>query len=106
MITACFYRNTQGGIFGFRVEDHADSIVCAAVSALVTNCVNAIAVLTDAEVEYTSEEKAGVITCEVPAMQQSEQNHDADLLFRALHLGLISIEKEYDEHIRVYDEEV
>ena len=106
MIRAYFYRNEKGGICGFKVKDHADSIVCAAVSALVMNCVNAIEELTDAKVKYKSKEKDGAIKCELPKIKKGEHHHDADLLLQALRLGVISIAIEYDEHIRVYDEEV
>jgi len=106
MIKAYFLRNEKGALYGFRVKDHADSVVCSAVSALVTNCVNSMEELTDAKVKYKSKEKDGVIKCEVPKLRKGEHHRDADLLLRALRLGLISIAIEYDEHIRVYDEEV
>ena len=106
MIKAHFYRNETGGLYGFKVKDHADSIICSAVSALVMNCVNAMEELTDAKVKYKSKEKDGVITCEVPKLKKGSHHRDADLLLRALRLGLISIAIEYGEHIRVYDEEV
>jgi len=106
MIKAYFYRNEGSEICGFKVEDHADSIVCAAVSALVTNCVNSIEELTDAKVKYKSEEAGGTITCELPKIKKGEHHRDADLLLRALRLGLVSIAIEYEEHICVYDKEV
>ena len=106
MIRAYFYRNEKSEICGFKVKDHADSIICSAVSALVMNCVNSIEELTDAKVKYKSKEKDGVIKCELPKVKKGEHHRDADLLLRALRLGLISIAIEYDEHIRVYDEEV
>jgi len=106
MIKARFYRNKEGGLYGFRVQDHGDSIVCAAVSALVMNCVNSIEALTDIAMKCESKEKDGVITCELPTVKAGGHHHDADLFLQALHLGLSSIAVEYDEHIRVYDEEV
>jgi len=105
MIKARFKRNKAGGLYGFEVKDHGDSIVCAAVSALVLNCVNSLAELTDAKAVCESYEKPGIIRCEVPECKNGT-HHDAELLLRSLRLGLLSIAQEYADHIRVYDEEV
>ena len=42
MILAEIFRDESGGITGFTVQNHGESIVCAAVSMLVLNTVNSL----------------------------------------------------------------
>lgn len=106
MIKAYLYRNDKGEIYGLKVYDHGDSIVCAAVSALVINAVNSIEKLTDEKIDYSYDEEGGFISMELPNVKAGSYNHDCDLLLKSLRLGLLSVKADYKEHITVIDETV
>lgn len=106
MIKAYLYRNAKNEIYGFKVSDHGDSVVCAAVSALVINTVNSIERFTDEKMNYSYDEKGGIIFMELPNVKAGNHNHDCDLLLKSLLLGLLSIKDDYKEHITVIDENI
>ncbi len=92
MIQATIFRNQNGQYVGFDCIGHAgyaaagEDIVCAGVSALVFNTVNAI----DRFTEETKEE-----TGEISVRFRSSVSHDAQLLIDALLLGLQGIQQQY-----------
>lgn len=94
MIEANIYSG-KDGIYRIRVDNHADSIVCAAVSALVINAVN-----------YIDE----ALRCCCTLEMQDEQSIDftvtgkmpqAQTILDFLAFGLKQIEQEYQDEIRV-----
>ena len=96
MIQAVFYRNSDDKLFGFELTGHAGfkragkDIVCAAVSALALNTVNAAEKLTDAEFEG-EQGKSGKLEFRFTSpLGEREQ-----LLMDALELGLKGIQTEY-----------
>ncbi len=106
MIRVTVYRNDEGRPFGLCVSGHAryavngNDIVCAAVSILVINTVNAIRKFTSEELYQRAEEETGTIEFKVP----SKVGHDADLLLRSLILGLEGIRNEYGkQYISIHD---
>ena len=101
MIRATVYRRTADQSFkGLRILGHAGyeqygkDIVCAGVSALVVNLVNAIEQLTD--------EAQGLI--EFKFCRQA--GHDATLLMQACIMGLEAIQQEHSDYIRLLFKEV
>ena len=110
MIKATFYRKSDGTFAGFEVYDHAgaaeagEDIVCAAVSALVTNAVNSIDELTEDSFSFSSDESSGLMRL----VFDNDPGQEADLLMRSLALGLTSVESEpsYQMYIDVIFEEV
>lgn len=110
MIKATFYQKSDGSFTGFSVRDHAGAadagqdIVCAAVSALVTNTVNSIDELTEDVFSLRTDEKNALIELSF----EDRPSGEADLLMRSLALGLTSIESEpeYQTYIDVLFEEV
>ena len=110
MIKATFYQRTDRSYAGFAVRDHAgaadagEDIVCAAVSALVTNTVNSLEKLTEDEFSVHIDEEDAVI--EVSFSERPSEA--ADLLMRSLALGLTGVESEpsYQNYIDVIFEEV
>ncbi len=104
MITVEFFRNSDGRIFGFSLFDHANSIVCAAVSALALNCVNCVATFTDIDFICDANEKdGGYLVFKIPEIEQGEFNHDVDLIFNCFHLGIFGIEEENSADIKIID---
>lgn len=96
---------------GFYCMGHAGSkrfffekdMICASISVLVINTINAIDILTSDKVKITSNEQNGFIKCDFPDAL-SEQGK---LLVDAMILGLQSIEKQYGKrYLLVKFEEV
>ncbi len=104
MITVEFFRNNDNKIFGFSVFDHAESIVCAGVSALSLNCINCINAFTDVDFVFDADEKeGGYLVLKIPKIEQGEFNHDVDLIFNCFHLGILGIEEENSADIKIID---
>ena len=102
MIKATIYRNKNNDIYGFEINDHADPIVCSAVSLLVLNTANSLEkFVPDADFSLEYAEDGGYFKLEVPSIKSGVCNHDADLLLKSLELGLEGIELDYGKEIRV-----
>lgn len=107
MIKVRIFRNKKNKIYGFRADDHGDSIVCSAVSALTMNCVNCIEAFTDTEFSFKANEKdGGFLKIEAEAIKKGADDHDAQLIFDCMLLGLSSIQKQYPQDIKIIDREV
>ena len=110
MIKVTFFQNADRSFAGFEVRGHAgaaeagEDIVCAAVSALVTNAVNSIDELTEDAFSFDSDEASGAMRLTF----EEKPGPSADLLMRSLALGLTSVESEpsYQMYIDVIFEEV
>ena len=78
--------------------EHGSDIVCAAVSMLTLNTLNAIEKFTDEPIKQLaySEEK-GLIDVEFPRRKSGEFEPEAELLIRTLILGLIDTKEMYGE---------
>lgn len=98
MTEITFYQDEAGNIMGFRSEGHAEyadageDVVCAAISALVINTVNAINELTEDEADADIDEDEGYIDVSF----FDTPGHDAQLLLKALALGLTNMEDDED----------
>lgn len=107
MIKATFYQKDDI-LFGFSVSGHAEyeeegkDIVCAAVSALVQNCINSLEKFTsDAVVSRIDED--GTTRVKIRGYVSPE----SELLIKSLRLGLCNIYESYgDDYIAVYFREV
>lgn len=93
---------------GFSVSGHAGyetagkDIICASVSALVINTVNAVDALTE-NVCVCEQELSGNIKFKF----SSDSDEQGQLLIRALDMGLSNIEKEYGKkYLQVHYKEV
>ena len=108
MIQITFEQNNAGQITGFLLEGHAEyadpgeDIVCAAVSALVINCINSIEALTDASCRQESDEENGRIRFQL----SDEPSGGTQLLLQSLLLGLQSLEEQYDDYLDLIIREV
>lgn len=108
MITITLLEDSNGVHKGFISEGHADyaehgfDIVCASVSILVMNTINAIETYTSDIIEVESNEKEGYIAMNFV----SDISDEAVLLMDALILGLSGIEDQYGSYVKILIEEV
>ena len=91
-----------GVITGFSCKGHADDdavqghdLVCAAISALTTTCVNALESVAGTPPDVRVDD--GFLEARLPG----GGNHDAQVLFRALRQGLEDLRAAYPKHIRL-----
>jgi len=89
----------SGKITGFTVENHGDSIVCAAVSMLVLNTVNSIEKLTRDNFACDYNENGGYLTFSLT--NPSTATESINILLEAMFLGLTSAEAEYSTEIEI-----
>ena len=112
MITVKVFVDSEGSYKGFRVTGHAgygevgEDIVCAAVSVLTQNTVNAIETYTEDELTYSVDD--GYLDCSFSGTVSAESK----LLMNAMVLGLESVressgtEKKKSQFLRILTEEV
>ena len=110
MIRITIYVNEHHVYTGFYVSGHAEfsdpgkDVVCAAVSMLVINTMNALEAYTEDETSHVSDEEEGTIEFRF----RRRPSHDADLLVNTMILGLESLEEnsEYEPYIDIIFKEV
>lgn len=110
MIQAKVYRKNNK-ICGFLITGHADyapegaDIVCAAVSALAFNTVNAVEQFTEVPFQCEADmENGGYLKVLFPIEGMAAE--DVQLLLEALALGLAEIAVEYESYLNLKIEEV
>lgn len=110
MIQAKIYRKNNK-ICGFQISGHADyapegaDIVCAAVSVLAFNTVNAVEEFTEVPFQCEADaENGGYFKVLFPLEGMEAAN--VQLLLETLALGLAGIETEYGSYITLRIEEV
>ncbi len=107
MTKVTIYKNELEACVGFKACGHAGfdeegyDIVCAAVSMLTINTMNAIDTYTDDKFEVSSDEDAGVIEFSI-----ENPSKEATLLLNAMILGLQDVAKNYENYIVLKFEEV
>lgn len=99
----------DGIILGYEYEGHAgfaeegQDIVCAAVTAQLMMVFNGITMIQNIEAESSLEEEGGYFRFVIPNTEEAKK---AQLLMETLHLGLRSIEIQYEDYITLKKEEV
>ena len=100
MTNVVIKKTRHGEYLGFTCLGHAGhaqaahtdrDVVCAAVSVLVINTLNALDTLTEVKMQVDSDETEGLIQCQF----ESGLEEKAKVLMDAMVLGLKSISKEY-----------
>jgi uncharacterized protein YsxB (DUF464 family) len=92
MIEAVIGRNAEGQTVDFLVAHHGKSHVCAAVSMLVLNTVNAVEALTRADFTCDcDEEDGGFLTFTLSTPRSEPKGQAAGLLLDAMVMGLESV---------------
>jgi len=101
MISVEIYKNQAGQIFGFKAINHGKAIVCAAVSALTLNAVNAVEKFADCNFICNHDPKGGFLSLKIPDIEMGAGNEKAELLLNSLMLGLEAIRLEYKNEIKL-----
>ena len=108
-MTKIVIRKNNGRYTGFTCSGHAgyaqsgSDIVCAAVSILVINTINAMEIFAAEEMEVSSQEEGGIIDVKFPF----PIGEKAILLMDTMVLGLQSIGQQYGKkYLRLKIEEV
>ena len=110
MIQVIIYQGLDKRYNGFQVKGHAGfedagkDIVCAAVSVLVINTINAVEEYTKDRISVLSDEEDGCITCHF----RGKPSKEAELLLKTMVLGLrqMADDDNYAEYIQLEFEEV
>lgn len=102
------YKNELDEIVGFKSYGHAGydeegyDIVCAAISVLTINTINAIDAYTDDQTSVVTDEDEGCIEYTL----LNRPSEEATLLLNTMVLGLESIVENYENYIDLKFEEV
>ncbi|MCR5774302.1 MAG: ribosomal-processing cysteine protease Prp [Lachnospiraceae bacterium] len=98
MIEVLISRDKAGDITGFKVEGHAlfakagNDIICAAVSMLTINTLNAIEqFLPEERIIVDIDREKGSISAKL----KDKPTERSELLLRTFHLGMVSTEEQY-----------
>ncbi len=111
MTTIIFRKSSTGEYRNFVCEGHAGhgfffqkDVVCASVSVLVINTINALEEIAKEKIEVVSNEKEGLIYC---SFVNDTLNNEAKILMEALVLGMNGIQEEYGKkYLKLKFEEV
>ena len=104
MIFVGIFRNNNKRIWGFTVNDHGESAVCAAVSLLTINTVNSIEAFTDEAIECDYNTDGGFLSFSLPEVRDGAKSGKADILLEAMVLGLSSVKENYADEIEIKDD--
>ena len=111
MTTIVIRKSSTGEYRNFVCTGHAGhgfffqkDVVCASVSVLVINTINALEEIAKEKIEVVSNEREGLIFC---AFTNDTLNNEAKVLMDALVLGIDGISKEYGQkYLKLKFEEV
>ncbi|PLT30135.1 ribosomal-processing cysteine protease Prp [Peribacillus deserti] len=107
MINVIFDYARNGKIQSFTMSGHADfaehglDIVCAGASAVSFGTVNAIMALADVEPEIEMEGDGGYLKCVMPRSITGETSDKVQLLLEAMLISLQTIERDYEQYIKI-----
>ena len=77
-----------------------ENIVCAAVSILVQNCVNALETVAGVKPATTVDEKTALLELALPQTDEARE-HDAQIILRTTLVGLTDISHEYPRLVKL-----
>ncbi len=101
MIRVTIIKNKDGVVCGATVVGHDKSVVCAAVSMLVLNTVNSLTEFTNTRVVCEYKKKGGYISFCLPRLLAGESVPDAEILLKAMNLGIKGARDEHPNGITV-----
>ena len=105
MIKITIVKNQSGHIDSFEMTGHADlaehgkDLVCAGASAVSFGAVNAIISLTGKTPEIQLGSNGGYLNVTLP--KSPEDDHDIQLIVKAMIVSLQTIENDYGQHIKI-----
>lgn len=103
MTSITFYKTPSGDYRGFCADGHVglasagEDVVCAAISVLTINTINAIDQLTNDRIEVVQDKKRGRIRCDLSGETGGALSKDATLLMKAYEMGAGAIAAQYRE---------
>ncbi len=106
VIEASIFRNDNNEIFGFKICNHGEQLLCAAVSALTLNTVNSIDVIANEDYFCDFDEAGGFLELQVISLKDNKKAHNASLFLESLLLGLQSLEIEHKGKLKIIDKVV
>lgn len=80
-------------------DDYGKDIVCAAVSAVSINLMNAVEALVG--IPLKTEQGDGLLVCYVPELQESQSSEQVQLLLETMVFSLKSIAEEYPSFVTI-----
>ena len=83
--------------------EEGEDIVCAAISVLVTTCVNALEKVGGVKPELCENERTASIVVRLPEKLNDQQAHDAQIILNTVLQGLSDLRQEYPKYIRILD---
>ena len=98
-------KDQSGRIHSFEMTGHADfaehgkDLVCAGASAVSFGAVNAIIALTGKTPEIHQGADGGYLNVTFP--ETRENDHDIQLIVKAMIVSLQTIEQDYGQHIKI-----
>ncbi|MBY8912780.1 ribosomal-processing cysteine protease Prp [Bacillus sp. YC2] len=108
MIQATIRRSrTEEDVLSFEMTGHADfaehgrDLVCAAVTAVVFGAVNAVIALAPLEPILDIGQDGGYFYFEFPEAADQEAFQKAQLLIEGMIVSLETIERDYNDHLRL-----
>ena len=105
MIKIIIKKQSSGRIHSFEMTGHADfaehgkDLVCAGASAVSFGAVNAIIALTGKPLISNKDLDGGYL--KVTFSGNRENDHDIQLIVKAMIVSLQTIEKDYGQHIKI-----
>ncbi len=110
MIHITIFQNQDKDYIGIQTEGHAEyanpgeDVVCAAVSVLVINTLNAVEEFTEDEFSGMADEETGMISWHL----NTDPSYEAQLLLKTMVLGIDNMvsDENYAEYIDLTFEEV
>lgn len=106
MTSVTLFQGPQG-IQGFACSGHSGfsasgtDIVCAAVSALTLTCVNALESVAGIRPQVVQRPKDGFLQVTLPENLTGNQQHDAQVLLKALRQGIGDIQDQYPKYVHL-----
>ena len=104
MIHASLTQDKAGRLIAYHAKGHADhgeyghDIVCSAVSVLGVTCVNSLESILNINVVLENN-REGLISFRLPSPLRDDEMHDAQILMKALQVGLQGIAEEYPDNL-------
>lgn len=108
MVKVDLFRNKDGALVGFKAlghsgyAPHGEDIVCASVSALLITAVIGLHSRLKLSPRVKTDEDSGFLQCmvDIESLEDAVKHRMADILETVV-LGLIEIEKEYEQYLSV-----
>ncbi len=88
-------------VYGFKINGHASSVVCAAVSILSMNTANSIEALTDTRFDFEYDDEGGYML--LLADFSDGDNVGAKILLNSFVVGVTGIQQQYSDEVIVFN---